>query len=110
MESLSLELFNNQGITVVYSGPNMSDSSLGTWIQVILNDIVHCGRGYKSLYSHRAQEQCKSIKIFTNYTAENSRQVGYSNVGESGGFRCYFTAICFRIHGGYKCIEFRDIF
>jgi hypothetical protein len=27
------------------SEPNMGDCSLGTWIQITLNNIFHCGRG-----------------------------------------------------------------
>jgi hypothetical protein len=40
---------------IVYSKPNVSDLGLRTWIQVTLNDMLHCGRGYMSFDSHKTK-------------------------------------------------------
>jgi hypothetical protein len=40
---------------IIYSDSNMSKHGLGTWSQVISNDMLYCGKGYMNFDSHKKE-------------------------------------------------------
>jgi hypothetical protein len=60
-------------------------------VQVTLNDMSLCGRGYMNFYSCRTNKAHKSMHLLNQciYIGEDIKQVGCSRVEKSIGFRLF---------------------
>jgi hypothetical protein len=60
-------LFFKEIRKIIYSEAHTSNHYPGTWIQVTVGEMFHCGRGDVILYGHRTKESHESMYLQTHW-------------------------------------------